>query len=229
MMDEQEQEQERFVPEPPIYTFRARILGCVAGYAPEDGTEIQREIEIAANSTLRRPRLRHPRCLQLRQRPSLVILPERQGVGQNDSEYAYQGAGAKKTTSRTCIDLFPEGSEMRKLVLLVNDPDFEPSGDFPAEIDRPALQTEIVAMLREAAITAPDEDRVLMEEFATLIAANPDADPAMLSEALGRYLAEDWEPLDAPDEPAALMPGFPDLDLAGLDLPGLDMAMLDEG
>lgn len=41
-----------FTPEPPIYTFRIRILGCMAPYAPPDAREIQREIEIAANDTL---------------------------------------------------------------------------------------------------------------------------------------------------------------------------------
>ena len=38
--------------EPPIYTFRVRILGCLAGIAPANCREIQREIEIAANQTL---------------------------------------------------------------------------------------------------------------------------------------------------------------------------------
>lgn len=42
----------RATTEPPIYTFRIRILDCFAGYAPEHCREIQREIEIAANQTL---------------------------------------------------------------------------------------------------------------------------------------------------------------------------------
>ena len=37
-------------PEPPIYTFRVRILGGY--YAPTRATEIWREIEVAANQTL---------------------------------------------------------------------------------------------------------------------------------------------------------------------------------
>jgi hypothetical protein len=230
MVQGQEQEQERFVPEPPIYTFRARILGCMAGYAPENGTEIQREIEIAANSTLGDL--------------GFAIL-DAYGFGSDHlwsfflsgkawdktTEYAYSGGWGEDDDLEDVLDLFPEGSEMRKLVLLVNDPDFEPEGDFPAAIDRTKLQTEIVAMLREAALSAPEEDRALMEEFATLIAANPDADPTMLSEALGRYLAEDWEPGDASDVPDALLPGLPgglDLDLAGFDLPGLDFPLFDE-
>lgn len=40
------------ISEAPIYTFRVRILDCLAGYAPADCREIQREIEIAANYTL---------------------------------------------------------------------------------------------------------------------------------------------------------------------------------
>lgn len=40
------------ISEAPIYTFRVRILDCLAGYAPPDCREIQREIEIAANHTL---------------------------------------------------------------------------------------------------------------------------------------------------------------------------------
>src|SRR5215210_510491 len=37
-------------PEPPLYTFRVRILGGF--YAPENARDIWREIEIAANQTL---------------------------------------------------------------------------------------------------------------------------------------------------------------------------------
>ena len=37
-------------PEPPIYTFRVRILGGY--YAPTGATEVWREIEVAANQTL---------------------------------------------------------------------------------------------------------------------------------------------------------------------------------
>jgi Plasmid pRiA4b ORF-3-like protein len=37
-------------PEPPIYTFRVRILGGY--YAPSGATEVWREIEVAANQTL---------------------------------------------------------------------------------------------------------------------------------------------------------------------------------
>jgi len=40
----------RFRFEPPIYTFRVRILG--GGFAPPDGRDIWREIEIAANQAL---------------------------------------------------------------------------------------------------------------------------------------------------------------------------------
>ena len=37
-------------PDPPLYTFRVRILGGF--YAPEDAADIWREIELAANQTL---------------------------------------------------------------------------------------------------------------------------------------------------------------------------------
>ncbi len=40
----------RFVPEPPIYTFRVRILGDF--YAPPDARLIWREVEVAANQTM---------------------------------------------------------------------------------------------------------------------------------------------------------------------------------
>ena len=41
----------RFIPEPPIYTFRVRILGGF--YAPPGSQLIWREIALAANQTLR--------------------------------------------------------------------------------------------------------------------------------------------------------------------------------
>jgi hypothetical protein len=227
MMIHEREEQERFVPEPPIYTFRTRILGCMAGYAPEDGTEIQREIEIAANSTLGDLGFAILDAYDF-DSDHLWSFFLSGKAWDKKTEYAYSGGWGDDDDLDDVIDLFPEGSEMRKLVLLVNDPDFEPSGEFPAAIDRAKLQTEIVAMLREAATTAPEEDRSLMEEFAALIAANPDADPTILSEALGRYLAEDWEPGDAPGAPDALLPVLPDLDLAGFDLPGLDFPLFDE-
>lgn len=39
-------------PLPPIYTFRVRILDCMAGFAPDNARDIQRDIEIAGNQTL---------------------------------------------------------------------------------------------------------------------------------------------------------------------------------
>ncbi|MGI8856015.1 MAG: hypothetical protein ACR2JW_09705 [Thermomicrobiales bacterium] len=224
----EEREQERFVPEAPIYTFRARILGCMAGYAPEDGTEIQREIEIAANSTLGDLGFAILDAYDFDDGHLWSFFLSGK-AWDRASEYSYQGSDWDGDDDlEDVLDLFPEGSEMRKLVLLVNDPDFEPVGDFPAAIDRTRLQTEIVTMLREAAAGAPEEDRPLMEEFAALIAANPDADPMVLSEALGRYLAEDWEPGAVSGEPDAIVPLMPDLDLAALDLPGLDFPLFDD-
>jgi Plasmid pRiA4b ORF-3-like protein len=40
----------RFKPEPPVYTFRVRILGGF--YAPPEAQDVWREIEVAANQTL---------------------------------------------------------------------------------------------------------------------------------------------------------------------------------
>ncbi len=222
------QEQERFVPEAPIYTFRVRILGCMAGYAPEDGTQIQREIEIAANNTFGDLGFAILDAYDFDDGHLWSFFLSGK-AWDGASEYSYQGSdGDGDADLDDVLDLFPEDSEMRKLVLLVNDPDFEPVGDFPAAIDRARLQTEIVTMLREAAASAPEEDRPLMEEFAALIAENPDADPMMLSEALGRYLAEDWEPGDPSAAPDALVSALPDLDLAGLDLPGPDFPLFDD-
>jgi hypothetical protein len=61
-----------------------------------------------------------------------------------------------------------------------------------------------------------------------VLAANPDADAATLSEVLGRYLAEDWELGEPSGEPDALMPLMPGLDIAGLDLPGLDFPIFED-
>jgi hypothetical protein len=231
-----QEQQERFTPEPPIYTFRTRILGCMAGYAPENGAEIQREIEIAANSTLGDLGFAILDAYDF-DSDHLWSFFLSGKAWDKTSEYSYQGGGwGEAEDIDDVLDLFPEGSEMRKLVLLVNDPDFAPSGEFPVEIDRVKLQGEIVTTLKEAAAAAPEEDRPLMEEFAQLLANNPDADPTMLSEALGRYLAEDWEPDDgsvAPDVtdnsmPLVPMPLMPGMDITGLDLSGLDFPLFDD-
>lgn len=221
-------EHKRFVPEPPVYTFRIRILGCMAGYAPENAAEIQREIAIAANNTLGDLGFAILDAYDF-DSDHLWSFFLSGKAWDRASEYSYHGSDWDGDDDfEDVLDLFPEGSEMRKLVLLVNDPDFEPTGDLPAEIDRAKLRTEIVATLKEAAATAPEEDRPLMEEFAALLAADPDADPAKLSEALGRYLAEDWEPDDAADDPAGSAPPVPELDIAEFDLPGLDFPMFDD-
>jgi len=101
------------------------------------------------------------------------------------------------------LDLFPEGSEMRKLALLAEDPTFEATEELPAEIDRTKLQAEMVAMLKEAATEAPEEDRALIAEFAHLIESDPNADPAKMSEALERYLferSEEWRAVRVGDQ-----------------------------
>lgn len=212
--------QQRFTPESPIYTFRVRMLGCAAGYAPENAAEIQREIEIAANNTLGDL--------------GFAIL----GAYDFDSDHLWSfflsgKAWDKKTEyayymgdddDAEMLELFPEGSEMRKLALLAEDPAFEATEELPAEIDRAKLQAEMVAMLAEAAAEAPEEDRALIAEFAHLIESDPNADPAKMSEALQRYLFEDWLPDDdedaeAEDSESALTAALFPAGLAGLDLP----------
>ncbi len=218
-------QEQRFTPESPVYTFRVRMLGCAAGYAPENATDIQREIEIAANHTLGDL--------------GFAIL----GAYDFDSDHLWSfylsGKAWDKTTEyayhmgewgeiegdegdEDLLDLFSEGSEMRKLALLAEDPAFEPAGGLPAEIDQTKLQAEMVAMLKEAAAEAPEEDRALIAEFATLIESDPNADPAKMSEALQRYLFEDWQPDDeeeADDSESALAAALFPTGMTGLDLP----------
>lgn len=220
--------EERFLPEPPVYLFRTRILDCLAGYAPENGTEIQREIEIAANNTLGDLGFAILDAYDF-DSDHLWSFFLSGRAWDKASEYAYHGGdwGADEEFE-DALDLFPEGSEMRKLMLLVNDPAFEPTGAFPTEIDRATLQAEIVTTLQEAAAAAPEEDRAQIEAFAKLLTGNAAADPAVLSEVLGRYLAADWEPDPAPGEAenaAALMPGT---DLAGFEFPGRDLPQFDD-
>ena len=216
-------QQQRFTPEPPIYTFRVRMLGCAAGYAPEHATEIQREIAVAANNTLGDL--------------GFAILDAYDFDSDHLWSFYLSGKAWDKTTEyayhmgdwddddegdEEILDLFPEGSEMRKLALLAEDPSFEATEELPAEIDRTKLQAEMVAMLTEAAAEAPEEDRAVIAEFAQLIESNPDADPAMMSEALQRYLFEDWQPDDeeeADDSESALAAALFPTGLAGLDLP----------
>jgi len=217
--------QQRFMPEPPIYTFRVRMLGCAAGYAPENATEIQREIEIAANNTLGDLGFAilgaydfgsdHLWSFFLSGKP-----------WDKETEYAYHmGEGDDEgDDDAEMLALFPEGSEMRKLALLAEGPAFEATEELPAEIDRAKLQAEMVAMLAEAAAEAPEEDRALIAEFAHLIESDPNAEPAKMSEALQRYLFEDWLPdgdedAIAEDSESALAAALFPTGLAGLDLP----------
>lgn len=219
-------QEQRFTPEPPVYTFRVRILSCAAGYAPENATEIQREIEIAANHTLGDLGFAilgaydfgndHLWSFFLSGKP-----------WDKKTEYAYHMGewDDGDIDDEEMLELFPEGSEMRKLALLAEDPAFEATEELPAEIDRAKLQTEMVAMLTEAAAEAPPEDRPLIEEFAQLIGSDPNADPAKMSEALQRYLFEDWLPddedgeVEAEDSESALAAALFPPGLAGLDLP----------
>ncbi len=220
-------QEQRFTPEPPIYTFRIRILGCAAGYAPENATDIQREIAIAANNTLGDLGFAildaydfdsdHLWSFFLSGKP-----------WDKKTEYAYHmgdwNGDAGDEDDEELLDLFPEGSELRKLALLAEDPAFEATEELPAAIDRAKLQAEMVAMLNEAAAEAPEEDRAPIAEFARLIESDPNADPAKMSEALQRYLFGDWQPDDeeaADDSESALAAALFPTGLEGLELPFL--------
>lgn len=214
---------QRFIPEPPIYTFRVRMLGCAAGYAPENATEIQREIEIAANDTLGDLGFAILNAYDF-DNDHLWSFYLSGKAWDKKTEYAYHMGDWDdgEDEDEELLDLFPEGSEMRKLALLAEDPAFQATEELPAEIDRAKLQAEMVTMLKEAATEAPEEDRALIAEFAQLIESNPDADPAMMSEALQRYLFEDWQPddeaADAEDSESALAAALFPTGLAELDL-----------
>src|SRR6476661_2768095 len=103
--------EERFVPEPPIYTFRIRILDCAAGYAPENAPEIQREIEIAANSTLGDLGFAILDAYDFESDHlwSFFLSGKR---WDKESEYAYHGGDWETEEDfEEVLDLFPEGSE----------------------------------------------------------------------------------------------------------------------
>lgn len=225
--------QQDFTPEPPIYTFRARILGCMAGYAPENAPEIQREIEIAANSTLSDLGFAILDAYEFGD-DHLWSFYLSGKAWDRTTEYAYHmddwGGDADGDEIESVIDIFPEGSEMRKLAQAIEDPDFVPAGSFPADLDMKKLQAEMVAMLREAVGEASDEERPLIEEFAQLLESDPNADPAKMSEALQRYLLEDWGPDDQePDPESALADALFPAGLAGLEaLEGLDLPLLSD-
>lgn len=223
--------QQRFTPEPPIYTFRVRLLGCAAGYAPENATEIQREIEIAANNTLGDLGFAILGAYDFGSDHLWSFFLSGKAWDKK-TEYAYhmgEWGDEGDDDDAEMLDLFPEGSEMRKFALLAEDPAFAATEELPAEIDRAKLQAEMVAMLKEAAAEAPEEDRALIAEFAQLIESDPNADPAKMSEALQRYLFEDWLPdddegdedIEADDSESALAAALFPTGLAGLDLPFL--------
>ena len=80
----------RFVPEPPIYAFRVRILGGF--YAPPGSQLIWREIALAANQTLdnlgKRSRWRSTSMIRI-----CGLLPEWQAVGHRQRIHLISRAG----------------------------------------------------------------------------------------------------------------------------------------
>ncbi len=184
-----------FTPEPPIYTFRVRILDCLAGYAPENATEIQREIAVAANNTLGDLGYAILGAYHFDNDHLWSFFLSGKAWDQK-TEYSYQGSdwGEDDEGLEELLELFPDGSEMRKLALLLDDPTFDPTAMLPSEIDQTKLQAEMVTMLRESIAEAPEAERPLIEEFATLLATDPNAGSEKMSEALERYLSQDWDP-----------------------------------
>jgi hypothetical protein len=196
--------QPRFTPEPPIYTFRVRILGCAAGYAPENATEIQREIEIASNHTLGDLGFAILKAFDFDD-DHLFSFYMSGKAWDKKTEYAFHGYDAFEGMAEE----FPEGSEMRKLAELADDPNTDPTAPLPAEIDQEKLRGEIADLFRAAIADAPAAERAVLEEFAQLVATTPQIDPSMMSQALQKFIAD--EP-PAPD----LSSIFPGLDLAAL-------------
>ena len=109
----------RTPPEPPIFTFRVRMLGCAAGYAPENATEIQREIEIAANNTLGDLGFAILDAYDF-DNDHLWSFYLSGKAWDKETEYAYHMGDWDdgEDEDEELLDLFPEGSEMRKLALL---------------------------------------------------------------------------------------------------------------
>jgi hypothetical protein len=196
----------RFTPEPPIYTFRVRILGCGMGYAPENATEIQREIEIASNHTLGDLGFAILKAFNF-DSDHLFSFFLSGRAWDKKTEYAFH---AYDDAFENMAEEFPEGSEMRKVAELAEDPNIDPTAPLPPEIDQDKLRGEIVDLFRAAVTDAPVADRAALEEFAQLVATTPDFDPAMMSDALQQLL------VGAPPDPSDVPMLFPGLDPGNL-------------
>jgi len=195
----------RFTPEPPIYTFRIRILGCGMGYAPENATEIQREIEIASNHTLGDLGFAILKAYDF-DSDHLFSFFLSGKAWDKKTEYAFHGYD---DPYENMTEEFPEGSEMRKLAELAEDPDTDPTAPLPPEIDQEKLRAEITELFSAAIADAPDAERGALEAFVQQVTTTPQLDPSQLPGALMRLVG---------DEP----PPPPDLStLLGIDLSGL--------
>src|SRR3954453_6832385 len=164
----------RFPPEPPIYTFRVRILGCGMGYAPENATEIQREIEIASNHTLGDLGFAILKAFNF-DSDHLFSFYMSGKAWDTKTEYAFHGYD---DAFENMAEEFPEGSEMRKLAELADDPNADPTAPLPPEIDQEKLRAEIAELFRAAVTDAPAAERAVIEEFAQLVATTPQIDPS---------------------------------------------------
>jgi hypothetical protein len=180
--------QPRFTPQPPIYTFRVRILGCGMGYAPENSTEIQREIEIASNHTLGDLGFAILKAYNFDDDHLFSFFLSGKAWDKK-TEYAFHGYGDPFDAFDDIAAQLPEGSEMRKLAELADDPNLPLDAPIPPEIDQVKLRAEMADLFRASIPDAPAEDRAVLEELMQLVATTPQFDSSMMSDALRQYLA----------------------------------------
>jgi hypothetical protein len=178
------------------------------GYAPENATEIQREIEIASNHTLGDLGFAILKAYDFDSDHFFSFFLSGK-AWDTKTEYALHGPDGSFDAFENMAEEFPEGSEMRKLAELAEDPNSDPTAPLPPEIDQEKLRAEIGDLFRAAVADAPAADRAVLEEFAQLITTTPNIDASMMSDALKQFIADEPPP---PDLPML----FPGLDLGGL-------------
>lgn len=206
----------KFTPEPPIYTFRVRILDCMAGYAPENATEIQREIEIAANQTLGDLAFAILDAYKFEDDHLFSFFLSGK-PWDRATEYAYYG-DEEDDPFTDIAALLPEDSEMHKLAALADDPNLDPDGPLPPGIDEEKLRQEFAGVLQQLAADAPAADRAAIAEFAGLLRTNAKVEETMMSDTLKRYI----EAGQAEIAQSLPLPAFPGIDRADFDLFGED-------